>query len=235
MTAAAAVAALALTASPARVALAGAGTATVEVTNHGRQPVVLEVSRAGFALDLRGRPRIVRAATPTWLAVAPRRVAIAPGTSAALRLAARVPRDASPGDHPGLLLLASRPVVRGAVAVRVRLGVVVLLRVPGRVVHRLALTALRGRGKTLELGVANRGNVAEALPGRRVTVTLWRRGRVVARLHPPGGEVLPRARAILELKYRGRLRGPFDARVELGSIRRSFRVRIRRETLPRLR
>ena len=47
---------VALTASPAHLELAGTGRATVRVTNSGTNPVVLDVRRAGFALDLRGRP-----------------------------------------------------------------------------------------------------------------------------------------------------------------------------------
>ncbi len=226
MTAAATVAALALTATPARVQLDGAGTATVQVTNRGGRGVVLDVARAGFTLDLRGRPRIVAAAPPGWLSFAPRRVAIPPGESAALRVAGHIPPGATPGDHAGLLLLASRPLAHGSVAVRMRLGIVVLLRVPGKVVHRLALTALRAHRRVLTLGLANHGNVAETLFGRGVTVTLWRRGRLVARLHPLSREVLPRARAVLELRYRGHQHGPMVARAELGALRRTFHLRL---------
>ena len=50
---------VALTISPGHLELAGTGRATVRVTNSGRNPVVLDVRRAGFALDLRGRPKIV--------------------------------------------------------------------------------------------------------------------------------------------------------------------------------
>jgi antitoxin (DNA-binding transcriptional repressor) of toxin-antitoxin stability system len=107
-----------------------------------------------------------------------------------------------------------------------RLGVVVLLRVPGKVVHRLALTVLRAHRRILALGLANHGNVAETLLGPGVTVTLWRRGRLVARLHPLSREVLPRTRAVLELRYRGRLRGPMVARAALGALRRTFHLRL---------
>ena len=48
-----------LIASPSRVSLAGAARQTIQVTNSGRATVVADVARAGFALDLRGRPRIV--------------------------------------------------------------------------------------------------------------------------------------------------------------------------------
>jgi hypothetical protein len=222
VTAAAAIAAIALTATPARVALDGNSRATVQVTNHGRQPVVLDVSRAGFAVDLRGRPRIVQAATPAWLSVGPRRVAIPPGESAALRLTGHVPAVAAPGDHPGLLLLASRPLLRGAVAVRVRLGVLVLLRVPGRVVHRVTLGSVTRRGRVLELRVANRGNVAESLAGLAVEV---RRSGAVARLHAPPRELLPHAAGVVEVPCPRTCRGPLIVRAVLGTAARTYRVR----------
>ena len=51
---------VALMAAPARVVLAGTTRAAVRVTNSGTRRVAVDVSRAGFALTLRGRPRIVR-------------------------------------------------------------------------------------------------------------------------------------------------------------------------------
>ena len=72
---------LGLTATPAHVALAGFGRAMVRVTNPGASPVVVDVARAGFALDLRGRPKVVsrggtRAAS-SWLTVRPPRFVLA--------------------------------------------------------------------------------------------------------------------------------------------------------------
>jgi hypothetical protein len=221
---------VALTAVPARVQFARAGSQLVQVRNSGRTRVIVDVTRAGFALDLRGSPRVVAAAPSPWLRVRPRRAAISPGAAVAVTVSARIPRGASPGDHTALLLLATRPLPRAGLAVRMRLGVVVALRVPGRIVHRVAVEALRvrrsGRVRTLSLRLENRGNVTEELSGKRLTVTLWRRGRLLARLRPAARELLPRSRGVVEVRYRGSLRGAITARVTAATDHRSFRVRL---------
>lgn len=45
---------VALISSPAHVALAGSAKSPLSVTNSGADPVVVDVARAGFSLDLRG-------------------------------------------------------------------------------------------------------------------------------------------------------------------------------------
>jgi hypothetical protein len=221
---------LSLVAEPARVQLDGPGSQTVQVTNRGRAPVVLDVQRAGFALDLRGQPRIVPAARAPWLSVYPRRIAIAAGDATTLTVTGRVLRGAAPGDHASLLLLASRPLAGAGVAVRIRLGIVVLLRVPGRVVHQLAVLGIRarrvGRARVLTIRLANRGNVAELLGGGRAVVTLWRRGKLVAKLAAAPRELLPRSRGIVEVSYRGPIRGPVICRLGGKSPGPPFRLRL---------
>jgi hypothetical protein len=209
---------LSLVAEPARVQLEGAGSQKLRVLNRGSAPVVLDVQRAGFALDLRGRPRIVSVARAAWLSVKPKRVAIPAGGTASLTVSGRVRRGAAPGDHASLLLLASRPLDTSAVAVRVRLGVVVVLRVPGRVVHRLSVLGVSARRasshRLLTVRLANRGNVAEELRGAdRVVVTLWRDGKLLARLPATPRELLPKSRGVLEVVYRGAVRGSVVCRV----------------------
>lgn len=208
---------LSLVAQPARVQLDGPGTQVLRVTNRGSATVVLDVQRAGFALDLRGRPRIVPAARAAWLSVKPKRVAIQPGEAAALAVTGRVLHGAAPGDHASLLLLASRPLSTTAVAVRVRLGVVVVLRVPGKIVHRLKVLGVRasrvGAKRVLTVRFANRGNVAELLGRENASVTLWRRGRLLARLPVAPRELLPRSRGVVEVAYRGPARGRVVCRI----------------------
>ncbi len=197
-----------LVASPAHVALAGAARRVVTVTSSGREPVRVEVGRAGYALDLRGRPRVL-AARASWLRVRPRRLTLAPGQKASFVVVSAPPRRAEPGDHSELLLLTTRPVRTAALSVRMRLGVVVVVRVPGRVVRRLAVLGVRLRPPWLEVLVANRGNVRERVARRCVTVTMRRRGRVLARLHPRPRLLLPGTRGVLEVssrRWRGRLR-----------------------------
>jgi hypothetical protein len=229
---AAALAAIAITVSPARVNLLGNGTAIVRVANTGNTTAVMDASRAGFALDLRGRPRIVTAASSVWLSFSPSRLWIAPGRAGSLKVTAHAGRGMTPGDHAAVLLLTQHPVARGGVAVRTRIGVLVVLRVPGAVVHRLTVTGIRALARRrLAVSLRNRGNVAELLQPGRLTVTLWRGRRVVARLHPTTRELLPRTRGLIELRYRGLVSGRLTARVVLATtgqapFRRAFTLKV---------
>ena len=226
-----------LTASPSHVALAGTARQTIQVANSGREAVVVDVARAGFALDLRGRPRIVPGGRSDWLTVRPLRLAVAPGGTAPLVVSSKPPLRAEPGDHDALVLLTTRPRLSGGLAVRMRLGVVVVVRVPGKIVRRLDLRSLRvrrqGRLRSLELLVANRGNVTEVLDRNCITVSLRRGGRVLARLRPAPRQLLPRTAGISEARYGGTVRGWVSARVEfpargpcVKTRPRVFRVRL---------
>jgi hypothetical protein len=219
-----------LVASPAHVALAGAARQVVTVTSSGSAPVAVEVVKAGYGLDLRGRPRILRPRR-SWISMRPRRLVIAPGGRATLVVVSRPPPRAEPGDHSELVLLTTRPLRTASLAVRMRLGVVIVVRVPGRIVHRLVAVRLRVRLRRLELVVANRGNSTETISRRCLTVAVRRRSRVLARLHPAGRTFLPHTRGLLELPFRRPARGPL--RIEVGPAsgecaplrRRAFVVR----------
>jgi hypothetical protein len=152
---------VALMAAPARVVLAGTTRTAVRVTNSGTKRVVVDVSRAGFALTLRGRPRIVRRgarSAASWLKLRPMHLVLLARTSGTLLVSARVPRKAEPGDHDALVLLTTRPSAGARVGVRGRLGLVVVVRAPGIVVRRLELRRLwvarRSGRRLLELRVA---------------------------------------------------------------------------------
>jgi hypothetical protein len=228
---------VALTAAPARVLLTGTTRAAVRLTNSGTKRVVVDVSPAGFALTLRGRPRIVHGnprSAVTWLKLAPKHVALPPRASASLLVAATVPRYAEPGDHDALVLLTTRPVAGARVAVRARLGVVVVVRAPGGVVRRLQLRGLRVARRTgrrvLDLRVANRGNVTEELV--RVQVAFSRARRRLATLRAAARDVRPHTQGIIEFRLRRPLRGAVSARVVIpavpgrGAIRRTYRLRL---------
>ncbi|TML95082.1 MAG: hypothetical protein E6G03_09460 [Actinobacteria bacterium] len=230
-----------LAASPARVTIAGSGRATIQVTNSGSRRVEVDVRRAAFALDLRGRPRIVPrhrigGAAGSWLTVRPRRLALPPGTKASLTISSTIPRRARPGDHNALVVLASRPIRGARVAVRMRLGIVVVLRAPGRVSRRLELRRLGvrrvGATRVLELYVANRGNVTEMLQRERLIMILSRGRRILARLQPAARELLARTSGVVQARYTGRVRGRVTAVVELsygpggGRVRRTFHIRV---------
>jgi hypothetical protein len=230
---------VALTASPAHVTLHGSAKTAVLISNTGRARLVVDVQRAGFALDLRGRPRIVARRGRTagsWLAVRPKSLSLQPGTSATLTVSAKLPRHVEPGDHDALILLTTRPRDHAGLAVRMRLGVVVAIRAPGRVVRGLALGALAvrrsGHGRQLELLVANRGNVTEELASSRVSVILRRNGRTIARLKPEPRRLLPRTSGLVVFHYGGRGRGVVTAVATVmptpgvPTLRRTFRVRL---------
>jgi hypothetical protein len=135
-------------------------------------------------------------------------------------------RRAEPGDHPALVLLTSRPLGKRRVRVRLRVGVVVDLRVPGRIMRRLDARAIRvsrlGESRMLGVLLVNRGNVTERLGQDGLRLVLTHNGRRFATLRPQREELLPRSRGVAEFAYRGAVRGAVDARVEL---RRSIRGR----------
>ena len=205
---------VALIASPSHLSVKGSGRASVTVTNSGTRLVVVDVNRAGFVLDLRGRPRAVSRRT-SWLGVGPKHLTLAPGGAAAVTVAAHVPRRAEPGDHSELVLLTSRPPTQRGLPVRLRLGVVVVVRAPGKVVRRVSAVSLHVRrtGKTRVLGLllANRGTVTESIGGPCTVLWLHRRGRILARLRAVERRILPHTRGLVELVYQGRLRGRLQA------------------------
>jgi hypothetical protein len=229
---------VALTAAPARVVLTRTTRTAVRVTNSGTKRLVVDVSRAGFALTLRGRPRIVRrgaGSAASWLKLRPRRLALPARASASLLVSAKVPPRAEPGDHDALVLLTTRPSAGARVAVRVRLGVVVVVRAPGAVVRRLELrrpwVARRAGRRLLELRVLNRGNVTETLARVHVIVSRARTGRRLARLVAARRDLRPHTQGILEFGLR-RVRGVVTAQVVIPAvsgrnlIRRTYAIRL---------
>ena len=231
---------VALRASPAHVELAGSSRTTVRVTNSGTRRAVLDVRRAGFALDVRGRPRIVgqgavRRSAASWLGFRPRSLLLRPGASGSVTIASRVPARAEPGDHDALVLFTTRRRLADGLAVRVRMGVVVVVRAPGEIVRRLDARGLRvlwrRRDRVLELALRNRGNVTESLARGRVAVALERGGRRLARLTAEPRDLRPGTRGVVDFRYRGSLVGPVVARVDVASqsgqvVRRTFRIRL---------
>ena len=231
--------ALALTATPAHVALAGSGRTTVRIANPGARVLVVDVARAGFSLDLRGRPRVASRqgarAAARWLVVRPPHLVLPPGASRLLTVAARLPRRAEPGDHDALVLLTTRPSRGAGVAVRARIGVVVVVRAPGRVVRRIVVPGLHvrrlRRARILELLLVNRGNVTETFARGAIRVTL-RRGaaRKILRVGPR--DLRPRTHGIVRFRVPGRLHGAVTARVAVAAgrgrpaVTRTFRLRL---------
>jgi hypothetical protein len=211
--------AVTLSVSPARVALVAPASRTLELRNTGAERLMVDVT--GKSVD--GRR------STGWLTLRPAHVALAAGASAKLMLRASASRS-EPGDHDVLLLLAARPARAGGVAVQVRLGVRVRVRMPGRIVRHLALNGLRVRrhrdARELLVSLTNLGNVAEQLRGQ-LAVTLVRHGRVVSLLRPRRPrELSPRMRAVVALRYGGRVRGLVTAVVKVRGKERRYRLRL---------
>jgi len=218
---------VALSVSPARLALTAPGARTIKLRNNGAEQVVVDVTR---------RPLGPQPAAKTWLQITPARLVLHSGESAVLTLRASPPRRAEPGEHHVLVLLTTRPLRGGRVNVQVRLGVRIRMVVPGRIVRDAALGGLSLRrsrnARFLFVSVTNRGNVNLPLRGR-VTASLLRRGQRLAQLSPRGRRaLLPGARAVLALRYGGRVRGLLTAviRIRLGpgvrAVERRYRVRL---------
>jgi hypothetical protein len=218
---------VALSVSPAHIALAAPSARRIKLRNDGAERVVVDVTRRTV-----GR----QAAAHRWLQIVPARLLLRSGESAILTLRVRRARRAEPGDHQVLVLLTTRPLHGGRVNVQMRLGVRIRMVVPGPVVRRLTLGTLRvHRGRNARfifVSAANRGNVTVQLRGH-VTAKLVRHGRQLARLSPRTRRaLLPGARAVLALRYGGHVRGLATAvvRVRLGFgsrvVERRYRIRL---------
>ena len=214
---------LGLTAAPARLALAPGAHATVSVLNLGEATAVVEVARTAFGLDLRGRPRIGGLAAP-WFTVRPRRLVLRAGSRAVLAVAAVRRRGAAAGDHTSVLLLTTSIAGPPAVKVRMRIGVVVVVRVPGRVRRSLALerplVVWRARMRVLRVTVENRGNVDEWIGRGRLVLRLLRGRQVVAVLRTGSRRLLAHTRGVVEVRVPSRLRGRVRALVTIAPTTR---------------
>ena len=218
---------MALSVSPARLALAAPGARTIKLRNDGAEPVIVEVTRRALG---------PQPAAKTWLQITRTRVVLRSAESAILTLRASPPQRAEPGEHRILVLLTTRPLRGGRVSVQVRLGVRIRMVVPGRIVRDAALGGLRLRrlrnARFMFVSITNRGNVTVPLRGR-ITASLLRRGQRLARLtlRVPRA-LLPGAHAVLALHYGGQVRGLLTAiiRIRLGpgvrAVERRYRVRL---------
>ena len=151
-----------------------------------------------------------------------------------MAIVSRVPARAEPGDHDALVLFTTRRRIRDGLAVRVRMGVVVVVRAPGRIVRRLVLGGMRAtrarRDRFLELAVTNRGNVTESFEREDTVVSLERDGRRLARIVAEARSLRPGTRGILRFVLGRRLTGRILARVDLvadaGRFQRVYRLRL---------
>lgn len=229
---------LALSVSPAHVTLDAGDKATVRVGGTGGRRLVLRATVAGLALDTRGRPRIARLrdAGP-WLTVRPQTIS-AGRDGATFVVTSRRPARARPGDHSAIVLVTAT-VARSktAIAVEMRVGLVVTVRVAGRRIRRVEVIAahvrrLPGkRDRLVLLTVANRGDVIESIGGAQLEITLLRHGRTVARLRLPRRKLLPRTSAVVKFRWPAHIRQGLVARIAVarpggGTTTRAFRLKL---------
>jgi hypothetical protein len=123
------------------------------------------------------------------------------------------------------------------VPVQLRVGVIVTVRVNGRRVHRVEVTAARsrrapqGQGRLIDVTLANRGNVIESIGGPSLRIVVLRHGHPIARLTVARRKVLPHTIALVTVRYRGRDHGAARVRVVLTesdgrTAARSFSLRL---------
>ena len=134
------------------------------------------------------------------------------------------------------MLLTTRPRRGAGVAVRMRIGVVVVVRAPGRIVRRLAFGPTpRPSSPPARVSsrccLVNRGNVTETLGHRSVRVTLARENTRVT-FRAGARELRPRTSGVVLLQVRRNLHGWFSARVEVAAepgraiVVRTSRIRL---------
>lgn len=213
--------AVAVSASPARIVLAARASREIRVTNAGHTAATVVVRSAGYALGPRGSPRIRMGRRPGWLRLNPNRLTLSPGASGVVTVVGAPTRTTAPGDHAALVLLRTRPTRGAPVAVGLQIGVVVTLRVPGTIMHRLRVedvrVELRGRRRFLDVVVSNRGNVTERIgPGRLRVALVGSRRRI--ELRPSTRELLPRSRGIVLVPCGAALARTLTVEVQLRSL-----------------
>jgi hypothetical protein len=214
---------ISLSATPAHMTLLGGVRQTLLVRNDGASSVRLLAARTAFAFDLYGNASVAPRQIPprsahAWLAVSPKHLTLAPGREGALRVVAHPPRGASPGDHQALVLLSASARGGARVAVRARIGVLVLVRVPGRIVRQVVVGRVWARhAHTIAVTAVNRGNVAERLLPGQVTVSLRRGHRIVEVVRGTARDLLPRSRGILVMRCRTLLRRSVTAVVHIAA------------------
>jgi hypothetical protein len=226
-----------LSVSPAHLALTAGGRATVHVGGISGGRLVLRASVAGLALDARGRPQIVggRDAAP-WLRVRPRTILAGPA-GATFVVASRRPSGARPGDHTAIVLLTATNLRRNKIAVAMRVGLVVAVRVSGRSIRRVEVLTARSRptprgGKRLiAVTIANRGDRIESIGGRRLSVTLVQHGRTIERFQGARRALLPHTRTVVSFRCRAAIHGVVVARIVVvrpdgKTVARSFLLRL---------
>jgi hypothetical protein len=214
------VAFLALAVSPLHVVTAPGGQVTLTLRNTGAVPIAVAAEPAAYRLDLLGRPLLAPVRRP-WLSPSLRRLELAPGATALLAVHTARLTSSARGDHAQVLLLTAT-VRGGAIRVAARIGVVIVIRRAGRLVHRLVPGRLRVRGRMLRLLLVNRGNVDEWIGAGRLRLSV--RG-IELRARPR--RILAGGSGLFEWRLPARLRGVVSVRAAVeGRVVKRYRLRL---------
>jgi hypothetical protein len=222
-----------LSVSPSHVELTPGTHRVISIDTYSPYGASITAHVAGLTLDPRGRPRLVRPGDAGPLLRLSASTLRAARGHAQLTITARPASSAAVGDHTAVVLFEATQRGTAGVLLRLRVGLIVSVRIPGKVVHRLALGArasvLRTR-RTIEVAVANHGNVTEHIDNSRLTLVVVRGGRTVAVLRPSQRDFLPHSQGFVVFSYSQRLRGVCVARVGLrqstGLTVRRYRLRL---------
>jgi hypothetical protein len=213
----------ALTVSPAPLTLLGPQQTTLRVTNGGEEPIDVQLRVSNYALGRDGRPLIGSAAgsrlsAQTWLRLEPTQLHLDPGQQGGVQVTAAPPRQATPGDHQALVLVAEAG-APGHLLVRHRIGVGVLVRVAGPITRRLSIGRLTvrrvGRLDVLRVRIRNLGNINERLAKGQVTVQLRRGRRPAVTFRTRARSLLPGTTGDVVASRVGHRRGRYTATVRL--------------------
>jgi hypothetical protein len=155
---------------------------------------------------------VARRDAGAWVAVRPR-IGSTSRSGVSFVIAARRPGHARAGDHTAIVLLTAFAPRRKGIAVGIRVGVVVTVRVPGHQLRRLAIIAARAHKRLLAVTIANRGDVIESVGPASLRIALVRNGRTIARFRGTRRQLLPHTRAAFEFRLTRTVRGAVMARV----------------------
>lgn len=214
----------ALTVSPAPLTLLGPQQTTLRVANGGEEPIDVQLSVSNYALGRDGRPLIgsaagTRLSAQTWLRLEPTQLHLDPGQQGGVQVTAAPPRQATPGDHQALVLVAEAQGAPGHLLVRHRIGVGVLVRVAGPIKRRLSIGRLTvrrvGRLDVLRVRIRNLGNINERLAKGQVTVQLRRGRRPAVTFRARARSLLPGTAGDVVASRVGHRRGAYTAIVRL--------------------
>jgi hypothetical protein len=159
---------------------------------------------------------------PEWMYVDKPELTLAPGQSANLQVAFRVPTDAAPGGYYAALFLSQRQPPDAQLGVLPRLGVLFFVRVNGQASERLVLTQFASDAdsySSLPVGfhllIANEGAVHEQPVGTITIKNIF--GTTVASLpaNPDANRILPQSsHTLLAVWKNGNFAiGPYTATV----------------------